>query len=70
MVLSSCDHVVREVCDRHFSHIRREMMNAMNRPTARAIKKKKRIMRKRKFVDRGSSSREKAEVLRDLEILF
>ena len=53
MVLSSCDHVVREVCDRHFSHIRRERMNALNRPTARANKEEEENNEKKEV--RGSS---------------
>ena len=38
-VLSSCDRVVREVCNEHFSHVRHKMISSFNSPAMHAKRK-------------------------------
>ena len=38
-VLSSCDRVVREVCNEHFSHVRHKMISSLNSPAMHAKQK-------------------------------
>jgi hypothetical protein len=60
MVLSWCDHVVREVCDEHFARIRRAVADTLNKP---AIRTKEQEENDKKREDgRGSSDFTSEEV--------